>query len=152
MSFRVQSMEGVNRWIASIADGCWISRVRRDPVHAQRSPRNLRPIFVARTNAPSRFHERICQCETFWILSRKFTLSHRIYLKKKVCPHRPYHLVSTGPNKLLRPTGNDAVRHCLCIVSHLQVGNQLSGISYDIVFDIDSGVTIWGFGVPGGEP
>ena len=45
--------------------------------------------------------------------------------------HRPDHLVSTGPNKLLRPTGIDAIRHCLCIVSHYS--NHLNGISYDIV-------------------
>ena len=64
--------------------------------------------------------------------------------------NRPDHLVGTGPNKLLRPTDYDTICHCLCIVSHNS--NLLNEISYDICFDIGSGVTIWGFGVPGGEP
>ena len=83
MSFRVQSMEGVNRWIASIDDGCRTSPVRRDPVHAQRSSRNLRPIFVARANTLSRLHERICQRETLNTM-KSYLLIEIIYLNNSV--------------------------------------------------------------------
>ena len=115
-------MEGVNRWFGSITDGCRTSRIRRDPVHAQWSSRNLRPISVARTNTRSRLHERICQCET-WTLP----IPSRYFIWTIVYYHRLDHLGITGPNKLLCPTGNDAIRHFLFIVSHHS--NHLNGIS-----------------------
>ena len=77
---------------------------------------------------------------------QKLTFSSRYFIWSIVYRHRPDHLVSSRPNKLLRPTGNDAIRHFLCIVSHHS--NHLK----KHCFDIGSGVTIWGFGVPGGEP
>lgn len=62
---------------------------------------------------------------------RKLPFISKYFIWTIVCHHRPDHLVSTGPNKLLRPTGNDTIRHFFCIVSHHS--NHLNEISYDIV-------------------
>ena len=69
---------------------------------------------------------------SMWDLNsyQKLPFSSRYFISTIVYSHRPDYLGSTGPNKLLRPTRNDSIRHWLCLVSHHSY--RFNGFSYDI--------------------